>query len=92
MANTLGLFDKQLVTAAWFDPTLQPGGWFSTDIVTTEGVAPAGVEATATLNEAADTVAAQVSVTAHVTGVLAETGDSATAQASIVISAATATT
>ena len=67
MANPLGLFDKQLVTAAWFDPTLQPGGWFSTDIVMTEGEAPTGVEATAALNEAADTSAAQVSVTAHVT-------------------------
>lgn len=76
MANTLGLFDKQLVKVAWFDPTLQPGGWFSTDIVTTEGEAPTGVEATAALNEAADTGAAQVSVATHVTGVLVETGDS----------------
>lgn len=92
MANTLGLFDKQLVKVAWFDPTLQPGGWFSTDIVTTEGEAPTGVEATAALNEAADTGAAQVSVATHVTGVLVETGDSATAQASIAINAATATT
>ena len=92
MANPLGLFDKQLVKVAWFDPTLQPGGWFSTDIVTTEGEAPTGVEATAALNEAADTGAAQVSVATHVTGVLVETGDSATAQASIAINAATATT
>ena len=91
MANPIGLFDKQLVAAAWFDPTLQPGGWFSTDIVTTEGEAPTGAEATATLNEAADTGAAQVSVAIHATGVLAETGDSATAQASITISATVAT-
>ena len=77
MSLPIGVFDKEIAPVAWFDTTLQPSGWFSTDIVTTESEAQAGVEASAAFNEAADTSAAQVSVTAHATGVLTEVGDRA---------------